>query len=476
VQSTSCSAQGTSWAAGLELVGDDERLVAHAGVLPPRLLAGRLGLISGLSAGMRRRGFEPVYDRGQVLLDLALTLIDGGEAISDFQALAHLAPVIGPVPSTPTVWRTLDEIGDLQLTRMNAAVSGFRHHWWGLLSARPEGFPWLKVAGKELTGITVLDLDASVVFSRSEKENAKSTYKGGIGFCPNLAACDNTGDMLAIDPRPGNSTSNCAADNIALLDLAVSRLPGPFRHNVLVRLDGAGFSHELLEHVAANGGKRGRRWEFSVGWSCTDVEMAAIARLPRAAWSAGTDQHGEILEDTLVAELTGLLNLDAWTAKVPGLRILVREEPLHPRYRTRATEREIQLGKRYQLIATSTRQGQIAWLDARHRSHVHVENNVKQAKALGLNRWPSRRWAINVAWTQVVALAANLLAAFRHLALPAGELRDAAPKLLRFRLLHVPARLTRGQRKRWLHLRADWPWTPDLTGAWNAVRALPAPV
>ena len=104
--------------------------------------------------------------------------------------------------------------------------------------------------------------------------------------------------MLAIDPRPGNSASSCAADNIALLDLAVSRLPGAFRHNVLVRLDGAGFSHELLEHVAANGGKRGRRWEFSVGWSCTDVEMAAIARLPSAAWSAGTDQDAEILEGT----------------------------------------------------------------------------------------------------------------------------------------------------------------------------------
>lgn len=39
----------------------------------------------------------------------------------------------------------------------------------------------------------------------------------------------------------------------------------------------------------------------------------------------------------------------------------------------------------------------------------------------GLNRWPSRHWAINVAWTQTVGLAANLLACFRHLALPAGE-------------------------------------------------------
>jgi hypothetical protein len=238
-----------------------------------RLLAQQLGLTCGLSAGMRRRGFEPVYDRGQVLVDLALMLIDGGEAISDFQALAHLAPVTGPVPSTPTVRRTLNEAGDLQLARVNAAVTEFRRRWWGLLAARPEGFPWLKVAGRELTGVTVIDLDASIVLAGSEKENAKATYKGGTGFCPNLAACDNTGDMLAIGPRPGNSASNCAADNIALLDLAVSRLPGTFRHNVLVRLDGAGFSHELLEHIAAGGGKRGRHWEFSVGWSCTDVEM-----------------------------------------------------------------------------------------------------------------------------------------------------------------------------------------------------------
>jgi hypothetical protein len=203
--------------------------------------------------------------------------------------------------------------------------------------------------------------------------------------------------------------------------------------------------------------------------------MDAIARLPKAAWTPGIGQDGDVLDDTFTADLTGLLDLDTWTARIPGLRILVREEPLHPRYRKRATEREKQLGKRYQLVATSTQAGQIAWLDARHRSHVHVENDVKQAKALGLNRWPSRHWTINVAWTQIVALAANLLACFRHLALPAGELREAAPKLLRFRLLHIPARLTRGQRKRWLHLRADWPWTTDLISAWHAVRTLPSP-
>ncbi len=62
--------------------------------------------------------------------------------------------------------------------------------------------------------------------------------------------------------------------------------------------------------------------------------------------------------------MTGLLDLGGWHNKIPGLRVILRDEPSHPRYRKRATEREKKLGRRYQLIATNTRIGQIAWLDA----------------------------------------------------------------------------------------------------------------
>jgi len=31
--------------------------------------------------------------------------------------------------------------------------------------------------------------------------------------------------------------------------------------------------------------------------------------------------------------------------------------------------------------------------------------------------------------------------------------------------VHLPARLTRGQRKWWLHLRADWLWTTEVINA-----------
>lgn len=52
--------------------------------------------------------------------------------------------------------------GELRLSRLNAAVTEFRRHWRGLLAARPEGFHWLKVAGRELTGVTVAGLDATI--------------------------------------------------------------------------------------------------------------------------------------------------------------------------------------------------------------------------------------------------------------------------------------------------------------------------
>jgi hypothetical protein len=334
----------------------------------------------------------------------------------------------------------------------------------------------LEVAGRELTGTTVIDLDASVVFASSEaKENAKPTYKGGVGFVPNLATCDNVDDVLVIDPRPGNATSNDAADNIAILTAAVAAVPGKYRRKVLVRLDGAGFSHELLEHIAAGGGVKGRVWEFSVGWACTDREIDAIDRAPKTVWQGGIDQDGNPLDDTRVADITGLLDLSKWTAKVPGLRIIARDEPLHPKYAKRASDREKARGRRYQLIAVNATTGQVPWLDARHRSHAHVEAGVKQAKAIGMNRWPSRHWKVNVAWIAVVAMAASLLAAFRHLGLPEGDLRKASIQTLRFRLFEVPGRITHGQRKTWLHLPAHWPWTPDLTTAWQTIKTLPIP-
>ena len=72
----------------------------------------------------------------------------------------------------------------------------------------------------------------------------------------------------------------------------------------------------------------------------------------------------------------------------------------------------------------------------------------------------------------VVGLAADLTAWLRLLALPEA-LKACEPKALRYRFLHVPARLTFGARRRHLRLPASWPWVTDAVTTFANVMAIP---
>ncbi|MFF2130886.1 hypothetical protein ACFVW1_37110 [Streptomyces olivochromogenes] len=50
------------------------------------------------------------------------------------------------------------------------------------------------------------------------------------------------------------------------------------------------------------------------------------------------------------------------------------------------------------------------------------------------------------------------------------------PKKLRYRLLYVTARVTRGGRRRRLRISATWPWRNELATAFHRLAALPRPV
>jgi hypothetical protein len=114
----------------LSVSADGVGVVAHAGSVGLRLLADRTGLTGELSKAMARRSFSPVHDRGRVLVDVAVMLADGGEAIADIDVLRHQAPVLGPVASPPTVWRTLDEVTPGRLNKIAAARARARRHVW----------------------------------------------------------------------------------------------------------------------------------------------------------------------------------------------------------------------------------------------------------------------------------------------------------------------------------------------------------
>ena len=131
-------------------------------------------------------------------------------------------------------------------------------------------------------------------------------------------------------------------------------------------------------------------------------------------------------------------------------------------------------GWRYQAFATNTTRGQLGFLEARHRAHARVEDRIRVAKDTGLGRFPSREFTINQVWIQIAAIAADLTAWLQLIAL-SGELATAEPKTLRFRMLHVPARLTRGSRQRRLRIPTHWPWASQIAAAFATILAIPAP-
>ena len=314
---------------------DGTGVVSHAGTVLLAELADRIGLTALLSEatdGLRER--RAGHDPGRVLIDVAVAIADGAVTISDIQAMADHEGLHGPagtVASTPTIWRVLAAIGNDQeagggmLTRIRVARAEARDRAW---TARGEltgsELPGSRAAGKTISEV-VIDLDATLVTAHSDKEDAKGNFKGGFGHHPLGAWLDNTNEALAMLRRPGNAGSNTASDHLIVLEQALSQVPDRWRSkNVLIRADGAGYSHALITALSTQG------LSFSVGYPVTEAVRDAIKGIPKWAWTAANNADGGLREHADVVEVTGMLDLSRWTATCPGMRVIVRREHPHP--------------------------------------------------------------------------------------------------------------------------------------------------
>jgi len=461
---------------------DGDGVVSHAGSRLLADLADRSTLTAQLSAVFAGRvAPQTAHDPGRVLVDVAVMIADGGECISDIATLADQPGVFGPVASDSTCWRVLDAIDESDLVAIGAARAAAREVVWAQRAeATGTALPASLVAGTPLLArdgrpVLVIDEDATLVIAHSDKEQAAATFKHTWGFHPVLAFCDNTNEALTGILRRGNAGSNTAVDHIDVIEAALTQIPAEFRHGypILFRFDGAGASKALLGHLRSLC-DQGVDSEFSVGWALTAREHTAIAALPETAWTAAVDVDGDPREGAAVAELTGMFAPGALRDYPEGMRIIARRERPHPGAQLDLIEEAD--GWRYTCLATDTRTGQYAWLDARHRTHARVEDRIRCGKDTGLARFPSKLFAINQAWLACALTAIDLLAWTQTILLhddPA--LSKAEPKTLRYRLLHVAARLVRGGRRLRLKIDRTWRWAQALARAFHRLAALPIP-
>jgi Transposase DDE domain group 1 len=428
------------------------------------------GLDRHLSAGLSRwRKPLAVHDPGKIITDLALSLALGGDCLADLAVLRAEPGVYGRVASDPTVSRAIAALaGDAPavLKAIDTARAAARERAWQLAGRHAPDH------GSDAKQPLVIDLDATLVTSHSEKENAAPTFKRGFGFHPLCAfgdhGPDGTGEALAIRLRPGNAGSNTASDHITVVKAALAQLPAHrpghrLGRKVLIRTDGAGGTKALIEWLTS------RRLSYSVGFTLPVNTPDLLAKIPENAWSSAYDAHDQVRDGAWVAELTGLMELGSWPA---GMRVIVRKERPHPGAQLRFDDVD---GMRITAFVTNTSRGQLPDLELRHRRRARCEDRIRIAKETGLRNLPLHGFAQNQVWCAIVTLASDLLAWMGMLALTSHDARRWEPKRLRHRLFSIPASIARSARQTLLHLSDRAPWATVAVDAIHRLDRFRAP-
>src|SRR5829696_104770 len=415
----------------MTVTADADGLVGLSGAVLLTETAAVVGLDRSLSAALAPwRKPRAVHDPGKVVLDLGVMLAAGGDCPADVAALRGQPGVFGPVASDPTVSRLVDTLaaaGQPALTALRAARARARAWAWKLAGAPVQRRHAVgQRQGGQPEAVVVLDFDATIVISHSDKEQATRTWKKTYGHHPLGGWVDHgaggTGEPVGWLLRPGRAGSNTAADHVAVFEQALAQLPAEWtgrdahgRRPVLVRTDGAGATHRFAQHL------HDAAVEYSLGFTLGVEYHAPLLAVPAEAWTPAYNAGGEQRDGAWVAELTGLVDLTGWP---DGARLIVRKERPHPGAQLRFTDAD---GHRFTAFLTNTAGGQLADLELRHRRHARVEDRIRTGKDTGLRNLPYHDLAQNAVWLELVALAQDLLAHTQRLALT-GAHRTAEPK------------------------------------------------
>jgi len=231
--------QNTACRPKITVSADGTGIVSHAGAV---LLTGALrvtGLDAGLAAAPGRwKAPRAVHHPGKIVADLAMALALGGDCLADIAALRAEPALSGPVASDPVVSRLVSVLAadaPRALRAIRAARAAARERAWALAG---DGAP-----GSD-GGLVTVDIDATIVTSCSEKDQAAPTWKKTFGFHPLTVFADHgrggSGEPLAIMLRPGNAGPDTAS-------------AAPARRLAL------GLPHHRRDHPAARPGTRPTR-------------------------------------------------------------------------------------------------------------------------------------------------------------------------------------------------------------------------
>ena len=442
-------------------VFDDAHLVSCAGLVPVMTLATQTGLSQLLADKVRIS--EPRIKSGSAnpspkLLTVVAGMCAGADSIDDLDLVrgGGMKTLFDGVYAPSTIGTLLREFTFGHARQLESVL---REHLAGLCE-RVDVLP-----GAD--GRAYLDIDSLLrpVYGHAKqgasyghtKIAGKQILRKGLAplittISTECAAPVITGARL----RAGKSNSGKGAARMIAQAVATARAAG-VTGQILMRGDSA-YGNSTVVAACRRAGA-----QFSLVLTKTRAVAAAIDAIEETAWipvnypgAVCDPDTGAWISDAEVAETT--YTAFSSTKTPVTARLIVRRvkdarfpDALFPVWR-------------YHPFFTDSDEP-VAEADITHRRHAIIETVFADLIDGPLAHMPSGRFGANSAWILCAVIAHNLLRAVGVLA--GGTHAVARGATLRRKIVNIPARLARPQRRPILHLPSHWPWTDHWLALWR---------
>jgi Transposase DDE domain group 1 len=442
-------------------VFDDDNLVSLAGLVPVLALAEQTALSELLADKVDIA--EPRIKSGSAnpapkLATVIAGMCAGADSIDDLDVLRSggMKTLFGGVYAPSTIGTLLREFSFGHARQLESVL---RHHLAGLCD-RVELLP-----GADVRAFVDIDSLLRPVYGQAKqgasyghtKIAGKQVLRKGLSPLAATISTDTAAPVIAgMRLRAGRSSSGKGAARMVAQVVATARAAG-VTGQILVRGDSA-YGTSAVVAACRRAGAR-----FSLVLTKNTAVQAAIEAIPEHSWTpvrypgaVRDPDTGAWISDAEVAEIP----YTAFTSTRGAVtaRLIVRRVK-----DARYPDALFPVWRYHPFITDSTEP--VAEADLTHRRHAIIETVFADLIDGPLAHMPSGRFGANSAWILCAAIAHNLLRAAATLA---GEQHAVARgATLRRKIVNIPARLARPQRRPILHLPRHWPWADAWLQLWR---------
>jgi Transposase DDE domain group 1 len=449
---------------------DDEHLVSCAGLVPVMTLATQTGLSQLLADKVRftcERIKSGAANPSPKLTTLIAGMCAGADSIDDLDLVRSggMKTLFGGVYAPSTIGTLLREFTFGHARQLESVL---REHL-AELCQRVD-----LLAGAD--GRAFIDIDSLLrpVYGQAKqgasyghtKIAGKQILRKGLSPLITTISTEHSAPLIAgARLRAGRTHSGKGAARMIAQAVGTARAAG-VSGAILVRGDSA-YGNGTVVAACRRAGAR-----FSLVLTKTRTVAAAIDAIDEDAWTP-VSYPGAVRDPD-----TGEWISDAEVAEIPYTAFGSTDHPVTARLIVRRVKDARYPDAlfpvwRYHPFFTDSDEPVDA-ADITHRRHAVIETVFADLIDGPLAHMPSGRFGANSAWILCAAIAHNLLRAAGVLA--GGAHAVARGATLRRRIVTIPARLARPQRRPVLHLPAHWPWAQHWLTLWRNTIGYSPPV